>query len=134
MKKMILVLLSVVLVGCASTPIKVSTPPPDYVVACQELGMGQGRSSGVLLLEFIPIALNERLNSAYQQALSSFPGGTHLVNPSVQDYWYYIYVGVYHVTKVSGKVISCPTVGKPITSDKGDLAPSKENQSKVDKK
>ncbi len=134
MKGMLLVFLSVLLVGCASTPIKVSTPPPDYAAACQELGMGEGWSGGVLLFELIPIGLNERIDSAYRQALSSFPGGTHLINPVVQDNWYYIYVGIYHVTTVSGKVIRCPTVGKPITLDKGDIPPSKENESKGNKK
>jgi hypothetical protein len=92
MKRIILALIALtsLIVGCASAPMNVLTPPVDYATSCKELGEGEGTGSGFLFLHVIPIGVNDRLVGAYQQAVNS-KGGTHLVNPAVQDYWYYIY-------------------------------------------
>jgi hypothetical protein len=109
MKRIILALIALtsLIVGCASAPMNVLTPPADYVTSCQILGEGEGTGTGFLFLHLIPIGINGRLVEAYQQAINS-KGGSHLVNPSVKDYWYWVYIGQINTTKVNGKVIKCP--------------------------
>jgi TonB family protein len=108
-----------IMTGCASAPMNVLTPPADYATSCKELGEGEGTGSGFLFLHLIPIGINGRLVEAYQQAINS-KGGTHLVNPSVKDYWYWVYIGQINTTKVKGKVINCQTAfaPSPITSSR----------------
>ena len=109
MKRTFLVLIPLIglIIGCASAPMKVLTPPINYATACEELEEGEGSGAGFLFLHLIPMGSNERLVKAYEQAVNS-KGGTHLLNPEVKDYWYYVYIGQIKITKVKGKVIKCP--------------------------
>jgi len=102
-----LIALTWLLIGCASAPMNVLTPPVDYATSCKDLGDAEGVGSGFLFLHFIPLGINGRLVEAYQQAINS-KGGTHLVNPAIKDYWYWIYIGNINTTKVTGRVIKCP--------------------------
>jgi hypothetical protein len=109
MKKMtvLLFVFAALIAGCASTPMKMPTPPPDYPTACKVLGEGEGSSSGVLIFDLIPVGINQRFENAYHDAVNPL-GGTHLVDAVVKEYWYYVYIGIYHRTEVKGKVIKCP--------------------------
>ena len=109
MKRTLLVLTALIglIIGCASAPMKVSTPPINYATRCEELEEGEGSAGGFLFLHLIPMGSNERLVQAYEKAVNS-KGGTHLVNPEIKDYWYYAYIGQIKITTVKGKVIKCP--------------------------
>jgi hypothetical protein len=104
---LVLIILTGLIIGCASSPMKVLTPPANYVTSCKDLGDGEGTGSGFLFLHLVPLGINGRLVEAYQQAINS-KGGTHLLNPSVKDYWYWVYIGQINTTTVNGKVIKCP--------------------------
>jgi hypothetical protein len=63
-------------------------PPAKY----QVLGQAEGKGCGALGLlftgsYFVPIGLNERVERAYQDALTSVPGATSLINVSVVEHW-----------------------------------------------
>ncbi len=106
MKIALVFLVMVGLMGCASAPMNVLTPPENYATKCKELGEAEGVGSGFLFLHLIPLGINGRLVEAYRLAIDS-KGGTHLVNASIKDYWYYIYIGQINTTKVKGMVIKC---------------------------
>lgn len=73
------VIASTFVLGCASVPLGVPTPPNvaesrDYEI----MGEGEGEAFGLLLLDFIPINFNERLFKAYEMAVKS-RGGDRLL-------------------------------------------------------
>jgi len=70
----------------------------------EELGKGQCNACSLLLFGVIPIAWKNMPSRAYLCAVQS-RGGEDLINPTVQEYWYYILVGTVHCIEVSGTVI-----------------------------
>lgn len=99
------VIASTLFLGCASIPLTIPTPADvvesrDYEI----LGEGEGEAFGMLLLEFIPIKLNERLVKAYEMAVQS-KGGDRLIDPVITETWFYAYVFIGFNTKVRGTVV-----------------------------
>lgn len=89
--------------GCMSTPLKIPTgnPPGRYT----ELGPGKGSAAGFMLFQVIPIGQNDRFVDAYKEAVSSQPGGTRLINPTIEEQWFWAYIMNGYVTTVSGTVV-----------------------------
>lgn len=105
MKKAVLLLSLVLIAGCAGDPLKFSTPlnkieGKDYVV----LGYGEGTSTGIMLFNIIPINQNQRFQNAYDEAVAS-KGGTRLIDPIIEERWFWGYVLNGYKTKVSGTVV-----------------------------
>jgi hypothetical protein len=94
-------------VGCASErTLIVPEPPTSY----QELGPAEGSATGGLYVGatayyFIPIALNSRVERAYQRALESVSGATGLIDVSIQETWLWIVLGTLRTTTITGQAI-----------------------------
>ncbi len=106
--KRIIITLSVVaalLTGCVSMPLNLGTPPnqvegKDYTV----LGEGEGSSVGIMLFNVIPINQNDRFRNAYDEAVLS-KGGDRLINPVIEERWFWAWVLNGYIFKVKGTVV-----------------------------
>lgn len=99
--------LLVLLGACSSAPINVSPlPPAKYQVLGKAEGTGCG-SLGVLATAYyaIPMGLNGRVASAYQEAVASVPGATALINVSISENWFWWVLGTARCTTVHGDAI-----------------------------
>lgn len=93
--------------SCSSelTPIT-RTIPNNY----EKLGRAEGNACGSLGIAgtayyFIPMALNSRVERAYQKAVDSVPGATGLVDVTMQENWYWWVIGTARCVTISGEAI-----------------------------
>ncbi|QEM69232.1 hypothetical protein FO488_14405 [Geobacter sp. FeAm09] len=107
MKRIIasLLLTSALLAGCVSVPVNMGAPPnqlegKDYTV----VGEGEGSSVGIMLFNFIPINQNDRFQKAYDEAVQS-KGGDRLINPVIEERWFWAYLLNGYIFKVKGTVV-----------------------------
>ena len=98
-----LILISLLVVGCAGNPVKlgsrVSGPTP--------IGQSRtitGEACGFQLLLFIPMKVNDRAERAYTQ-LENAAGGDFITDVKVQESWTYGYVGTLYCTKMQATAI-----------------------------
>jgi hypothetical protein len=95
------------LTACGSAPIMVGKlPPPKY----EKLGPASGEACGTLGLltppvNFIPMALNSRVEDAYQQAIESVPGATGLLNVEYSEEWFWWVLATTRCTTIKGDAI-----------------------------
>lgn len=92
--------------GCSSTVMLAPLPPENYTV----LGETDGRACGVLLLgdwyaAVLPIQLSQRVANARAKAIAKVPGATDLINVTVQENWYYWFIGSSRCVTVTGEAI-----------------------------
>lgn len=103
----IAVLAAMLLSACASGFTRVAPEPPATysrlgpasATACGTLGVGP------TAYNFIPMALNSRVERAYNNALSSVPGATALVDVTVQESWFWWVIGTTRCVNLSGVAI-----------------------------
>jgi hypothetical protein len=79
----------VVGMGCSSQAVRIGARPPDPY---QTLGLRSGSACGLLLVDAIPIGVNDRVARAYADALRDGQG-TALLDPTIQNTWYWTPVG-----------------------------------------
>jgi hypothetical protein len=95
------VLLCILAAGCSSLPLTIpNLAKSDYDV----LGEGEGSATGIMLFQFIPIGQNTRFVRAYKAALKSKDGDA-LLEPVVQEKWFWAWVLNGYSTKITGTVI-----------------------------
>jgi len=93
--------------ACSSERVMVLPRPPlDYEI----LGSAKGEATGTMWIfgsvyNFIPIGLNTRTEDAFDEALASVPGATHLINVSLSEDWYWFLLGSAKVITVRGQAI-----------------------------
>ena len=93
--------LSLLAAGCVSQPLKISqAKTANY----ETLGLGSGEATGIMLFNFIPIGQNERFVRAYEAAVKS-KNGDALLDPEIQENWFWGYILNGYQTKISGTVI-----------------------------
>ena len=93
--------------GCASGPVMISpAPPAKFERLGQATGTGTG-SLGILgtAYYFIPMGLNGRVQRAYDEAVSSVPGATGLVDVTIKENWYWWLIGTARTVTVTGEAI-----------------------------
>jgi len=93
--------------ACASTFTNVAPmPPKDFQRLGQAKGSGCG-SLGILATayNFVPMALNSRVETAYGNAVASVPGATALVDVTVKEDWYWWVIGTARCVTVTGEAI-----------------------------
>jgi hypothetical protein len=105
MKKLLIVLVALALAGCSSVPVKFPTPlnqveGKDYKV----LGESEGSSVGIMLFQFIPINQNDRFQKAYDEAVQKL-GGDRLINPQIEERWFWAWVLNGYAFTVKGTVV-----------------------------
>jgi len=76
--------------SCHSTPLMIKTEPigPNE----KSLGEVEGKATGLMLFQLIPIGQNTRFDSAYAAALQKAPGATRIVNPVMTESWFWAWV------------------------------------------
>jgi hypothetical protein len=100
MKRLALAAL-LLLAGCYSQFVNVAPQPPkSYAV----VGPAKGSACGLLLLDVIPIGVNDRTERAYADAVAK-ANATALMDTSVTTSWYYAVIGVVHCTEIQGTAI-----------------------------
>lgn len=92
---------AVLLSGCSSVPLRI---PSLENRAYEVLGEGEGSATGIMLFQFIPIGQNERFEDAYHRAVAS-RGGDALLDPVIEEQWFWAYILNGYTTTVRGKVI-----------------------------
>ena len=94
--------------GCMSQPLKFPTVDHVNTTKYQVLGEAQGEATGIMLFQFIPIGQNERYVRAYDQAVKS-KGGDALIDPTIEENWFWGYILNGYQTRVKGTVIKYDT-------------------------
>ena len=74
--------------------------PPHY----SDAGPARASACGFLLLDLIPIAVNDRAARAYAEALSN-ASGVALTDTTVEDSWYFALIGTVLCTEVTGQAV-----------------------------
>ena len=92
------------LVGCTSTAAHLSPVSTQVSATHKVLGQGKARACGVMLFNVIPINWADRVERARAEVISS-RGGTDLIDPVVQEQWYWAYIMNIYCADVSGTVI-----------------------------
>jgi ABC-type uncharacterized transport system auxiliary subunit len=87
--------------GCTGTPMKTQTYSPEQYTV---IGHSEGKATGVMLFQFIPIQQNDRFVRAQNAAIKA-KGGDALINTQVQESWFWAWVLNGYTTTVSGDVI-----------------------------
>ena len=86
------------LAGCVSAPVLVAPEPPKgYALGSR----AKGSACGAIVMGFIPAGVNGRADRAYRQAVQK-GGGDGIVDVTIRDRWYWIYVGELLCTEVEG--------------------------------
>ena len=101
------VFMTFLLMGCGSAPIVVGNLPPAKY---EKLGTATGEACGTLGIlfpayYFIPMALNSRIEDAYQQAIQSVPGATGLLNVEYKENWFWWVLATTRCTTITGDAI-----------------------------
>src|SRR5207237_338896 len=87
--------------GCVSQPLKI----PNVTKANYDtLGPGSGEATGIMLFDIIPIGQNERFVRAYDAAIKS-KNGDALLDPQIQENWFWGWILNGYQTKITGTVI-----------------------------
>ena len=68
------------------------------------LGASEGEATGFMLFQLIPIGQNERFKNAYNDAVGKL-GGTCLMDPVIEERWFWAYVLNGYSFKVKGTVV-----------------------------
>ena len=95
------------LIGCASGFTTIAPiPPQKYEKLGHVSGTGTG-SLGILgtAYYFIPMGLNSRIDSAYDNALKSAPGATALIDVTFEESWFWWIIGTARTVTISGEAI-----------------------------
>jgi len=94
-------LLALLAAGCVSQPLKI---PSVTTTNYEKLGEGEGKATGIMLFNFIPIGQNERFVNAYNMAVKS-KGGDALLDPVIKENWFWGYILDGYSTTITGTVI-----------------------------
>ena len=99
----------IILSGCASDFKNIAPSPPDKY---EKLGQVTGKACGSLVSPgggtayyFIPIMLNSRVDRAYEEALQGAPGGTALIDVTIEEYWFWWLLGTARCVTITGEAI-----------------------------
>jgi hypothetical protein len=93
--------------GCSSHFTTIQTTPPEKY---EKLGLVTGTASGSLgavstAYYVIPMALNSRIDRAYNNALLKAPGATALINVTYDESWFWWVIGTARTVTISGEAI-----------------------------
>ncbi|KJJ96993.1 lipoprotein [Pseudomonas sp. 21] len=94
-------LATVAIAGCTGTPMKTRSYTPDQYTV---IGHSEGKATGIMLFNVIPIQQNTRFIRAQNAAIQA-KGGDALINTQVQEKWFWAWVLNGYTTTVSGDVI-----------------------------
>lgn len=99
--------------GCVATPLDLTEPVAG---SYEVIGPAVGKTGGVLLFHFIPIAYNQRFKAAYDLAVQS-KNADALINVTIEDSWWWGVVLNGNVTTIRGTAIRFNDKGPQSGSD-----------------
>lgn len=107
MKKLVLIVVIGLLSACSSGKVSITKDPLDKF---EKLGRTEGTACGTMGLVhinlwFVPIALNDRYERAYKEALLKVPGATGLTDVSLEESWFWWVIGTTRCSTVAGEAI-----------------------------
>ena len=117
----LLLALAAALTACTGVPYRlaqVEVDPARYEV----LGEAEARTTGLMILDFIPARLTNKIQRAVDHAIQS-KGGDQLVNIEVQESWFWAYVLNGYRVKVRGTVVKERDETARLTAPAGPPAP-----------
>lgn len=88
--------------ACMSNKVMIVAQPHAYA---QKLGRVEGTAVGSIFQAIIPIGENSRTARAYKNALAKAPGATALTDVTLQEDWYWYYLGTLRVVIISGEAV-----------------------------
>lgn len=88
----IILLLSVIQYGCVSDQVKFVNSSTKTLDMTSEKRIS-GKGGGLLLFGFIPMFINSRQQSAYEDMMVKVGSGYHVVDINVQDQWKWAFIG-----------------------------------------
>ncbi|MDQ1263375.1 MAG: hypothetical protein QG559_376 [Campylobacterota bacterium] len=107
LKMLLVVGFGVLFIGCSSREVVLEqVPPKNYEVIGKAEGSGNG-SLGLLgtAYYFVPMGLNTRVESAYDDALSSKEGASGIINVTLQEDWFWWVIGTNRKVTITGDAI-----------------------------
>ena len=102
--------IAILLSGCSGTAVNIS---PVLPASYSEIGRSAGEACGMLLFSVFPVAVNDRLERAYFQALER-ANATSLTDTALTESWYFAVIGTVVCTKVEG--LALRRIGGPSES------------------
>ena len=102
LKIVVFLLISVLIIGCAGTPIRFGGDDPNFDKANVDFSKGReivATASGFQLLLLIPIGINTRHEDAYQQ-LRGMAGRDYITDIKIEESWSYAFVGTIYRTTI----------------------------------
>lgn len=120
-----LLVASMLIVGCVSAPIMFGGNRPQFVNN-NDVDFSKARqittsASGFQLLLFIPININGRFESAYNDLISQ-AGFDYITDVKIDESWTYAFVGTIYTTTLTAKVYPRMKAANEIT--KPNIPPS----------
>jgi hypothetical protein len=93
--------------ACSSDPVTIAaTPPKKFEILGPAKGEGCGAMGlGPTAINFLPFGLNNRTQTAYDNALSSVPGATGLINVTLKEDWAWAIIVSTRCTEITGDAI-----------------------------
>lgn len=97
----VMVVVCFLMVGCSSVPKRMGAiPGKQYKV----VGRGEANGGGFMLLGFIPIMQNDKVQRTYDAAVRQ-RNGDDLINITLSESWFWAYIGNGYRTAIEGDVI-----------------------------
>ena len=103
----LMTMLIVSLIGCSSEFVMIASMPPDNYESLGEVTGSASGSLGVLGTAYycIPMGINGRVASAYENALCAAPGATGLINVTYEESWSWWVIGTNRTVTITGEAI-----------------------------
>lgn len=98
LKRIILFVMSVLIIGCSGTPVKIDSLPKQPIDTTKGRVIS-AQACGFQLLLLIPIMINERQSRAYQELLNA-AGREYITDVKIKESWTYAFVGTVYCTEL----------------------------------
>jgi len=89
--------------GCVGQLTMVAPQPPPNR-ALTDAGPAEGSACGLLLLNVLPLGVNDRAARAYAEAVNA-TNAAALTDTSIEDRWYFILVGTLLCSDIKGRAV-----------------------------
>lgn len=89
--------------SCVGVPLAVDGGPirPGETA----IGQAEGKGTGIMLFQIIPIGQNTRGQTAYDRALASVPGAKRIADLKITESWFWAYVLNGYTTTIQGTAV-----------------------------
>ena len=104
MKRCVALAAAVLLAACEGNPVRLGTPVDDGPAPTGPARELSSEACGAQILYFIPIAINNRQERAYQR-LQRDALGDYITDVRVSERWMYLFAGTLYCTTIEARAI-----------------------------